>query len=211
MTNTPAQAIAKAKTISTGYKGLCLAFVRTCYGIPARSASAAGAWNAARTRHKTTSTAGIPAGAPVFFTIPGNPYGHVALYLGNGLFRSNYSAKSTVITASLNHAVFRGMKMLGWTEDLNGVAIKGLTSKPAAGGSSGAVVFKRGSTGSAVKAWQLSMNKVFPAYANFAGDGAYGDYSVQVTKEFQRRAGLARAGVVDAATAKAMRKNGVTV
>lgn len=121
MALTPTQAIAKSKTIKKGYVGLCLVFVRNCYNIGSRYPSAAQAWNGARKKHETSSLANVPNGAPVFFSVPGNPYGHVALYLGDGLFRTNYSAKGTVITASLSHPVFNTMKMLGWSEDLNGV------------------------------------------------------------------------------------------
>lgn len=62
-----------------------------------------------------------------------------------------------------------------------------------------------------IKTWQLSMNKVFPSYANFAGDGLFGDYSEAVTKEFQGRVGLKKTGMLDEPTKKAMRKHGVTV
>lgn len=62
-----------------------------------------------------------------------------------------------------------------------------------------------------IKDWQLSMNKVFPSYANFAGDGLFGSYSESVTKEFQGRAGLKKTGKLDESTKKAMRKYGVSV
>lgn len=124
---TIAQAIAWSKTQKSGFKGLCLVFVRSCYGIDVLFPSAAAAWAGAKKKHHTNSLANVPVGAPVFFHIPTNAYGHVALYLGGGLFRTNYSAKGTVITAGLDHAVFRGMTMLGWSEDLNGVTIDELT------------------------------------------------------------------------------------
>lgn len=188
------KAVAKSKTITKGYVGLCLMFVRVCFNIPVKWPSAASAWANAKFKHVTSSLSGIPVGAPVFFSIPGNKYGHVALYLGSGKFRTNYSAKGTVVTADLDDAVFRGMKMLGWSEDLNGVKISGLT------------------TGSAsIRKWQLSMNKVFPSYANFAGDGLYESYSEDVTKEFQSRVGISKTGKLDEPTKKAMRKHGVTI
>jgi len=62
-----------------------------------------------------------------------------------------------------------------------------------------------------IKTWQLSMNKVFPSYANFAGDGLFEGYSEAVTKEFQGRVGLRKTGMLDEPTKKAMRKHGVTV
>lgn len=62
-----------------------------------------------------------------------------------------------------------------------------------------------------IRDWQLSMNKVFPTYAEFAGDGEYGSYSVRVTREFQRRAKLPVTGKLDSPTKKAMRKYGVKI
>lgn len=193
MANTPAQAIAKSKTITKGYKGLCLVFVRTCYGIGVKYPSAIAAWKGSKKRR----TSAPPAGAPVFFTIPGNPYGHVALYLGGGKYRTNYSAKGTVITAALDHPVFAGMTKLGWTEDLNGVELDLNTA--------GAGYSKE------IETWQRSMNATFPAYADFAVDGKYESYSQSVTKEFQSRVGLKRTGKLDAPTRTAMRKHGVKI
>lgn len=192
------KAIEKSLTIKKGYKGLCLQFVRTCFNIPAKYPSAADAWANAKDRIITSSVSGIPEGAPVFFSIPGNKYGHVALYLGDGKFRTNYSAKGTVITATLNHAVFRGMRMLGWSRDLNGVKIPELGK--------GGVAYDKD-----IASWQASMNKVFPSYANFAVDGKFESYSAAVTREFQGRVGIKRTGKLDAATKKHMRKYGVNI
>lgn len=199
MVNSATQAIAKAKSITKGYKGLCLVFVRTCYGIGAKYPSAASAWANAKDKHHGSSLGDVPIGAPVFFSAP-TPYGHVAIYLGGGKFRTNYSAKGTVITANLDHAVFKGMKVLGWSGDLNGVDLK--LEK---GGNTAGVL----DTPAKVGAWQKSMNKVFPSYSNFAVDNSYDGYSKSVTKEFQRRTGLKQSGIVDQATAREMRKFGV--
>lgn len=201
MANSPTKAIAKAKSITKGYVGLCLQFVRTCYAIPAKYPSAASAWSNAKKRHKTSSLSDVPIGAPVFFD-SASPYGHVAIYLGSGKFRTNYSAKGTVVTADLNDAVFRGMRMLGWSEDLNGVSIKFEKS----GNTAGIL-----DTPAKVGKWQKSMNKIFPSYANFAVDNDYGDYSRKVTREFQRRTGLVQDGIVGQVTAREMRKFGVEV
>lgn len=192
MANTPSQAIAKSKTITKGYKGLCLVFVRTCYGIGMKYPSAIEAWKGSKKRR----TSAPPVGAPVFFTIPGNPYGHVALYLGDGQYRTNYSAKGTVITATLSHAVFRGMKKLGWTEDLNGVDLD---------------LAKGVQYSAEIETWQRSMNQTFPAYADFAIDGKYEDYSAKVTKEFQTRVGIKTTGKLDSTTKIYMRRYGVNI
>lgn len=67
-------------------------------------------------------------------------------------------------------------------------------------------------TGSkSIKDWQLSMNKVFPSYANFAGDGKYGPYSESVTREFQGRVGIKVTGKLDATTKTKMRSYGVKI
>ena len=124
MVNTNLQAVKKALGIKAGYKGLCLVFVRTCYGINAMYPSAAAAWKNASDKHATKDLADVPTGAPVFFSVPSNPYDHVAIYLGGGNFRTNYSARGTVITARLGDPVFRTMTMLGWAGDLNGVKLK---------------------------------------------------------------------------------------
>ena len=60
------------------------------------------------------------------------------------------------------------------------------------------LVLSKGDTGAKVKALQAGLNKTFPAYSKFTsnGDGKYGDYTVQVVKEFQRRTGLKADGVV---------------
>lgn len=192
------QAIKKANSIEKGYKGLCLQFVRTCFNIPMKYPSAADAWANAEKKTVTSSVNGIPVGAPVFFSIPGNRYGHVAIYLGGGKFRTNYSAKGTVITATLNHAVFRGMRMLGWSRDLNGVNIPEL-------GEGGTAYDKD------IAEWQASMNKVFPSYSNFKVDGKFESYSAAVTREFQGRVGIKRTGKLDANTKKHMRKYGVKI
>ena len=194
--NSPAAAVKKAKSITSGYKGLCLVFVRTCYGVGAKFPSAADAWAGAKVKHSASSTTQLPVGAPVFFSVPGNKYGHVALYLGNGLFRTNYSAKGTVITAGLTHPVFSTMKMLGWVEDLNGAHLSGLAPVKSDG---------------RIAKWQRSMNTVFPSYANFAVDGEFGPYSEQVTRTFQQRAGIKVTGQLDALTVKTMRKYGVKI
>lgn len=194
MANSPAKAVKVANSIVKGYKGLCLVFVRTCYGINAKYPSAIKAWENAEKRHVTKSLGSVPIGAPVFFSSTATVYGHVAIYLGNGKFRTNYSAKGIVITAPLSHPVFAGMTMLGWTEDINDVEIEFDSEFDPK-----------------IKAWQLSMNRVFPAYADFAGDGKFESYSVKVTKEFQRRSKLKQTGKLDAPTVKAMRANGVKI
>lgn len=70
-------------------------------------------------------------------------------------------------------------------------------------------VLSKGSTGAQVKSLQQGMNRVFPSYANFSVDSRYGDYTVSVVKEFQRRSGLTPDGVVGPITRAALIKAGV--
>jgi hypothetical protein len=47
-----------------------------------------------------------------------------------------------------------------------------------------------GNTGEPVKRAQTWFNKMFPAYSKLVVDGAYGDATTAVVKEFQRRSGI---------------------
>jgi hypothetical protein len=136
MASTPAHAIAKSLTITKGYVGLCLVFVRTCFGIAAKYPTATAGWNNAAKKHPTSSTANIPAGVPIWFRVPGLSAGHVALYLGGGKCRMNVSHKGTVETVTVDwYLKFSKGTLLGWTEDINGVTVytppKSSAPKPA--------------------------------------------------------------------------------
>lgn len=133
MVNSPTQALAKANSITKGYGGLCLQFVRVCYNIGAKYPSAISAWNNASHKHATSSTAGIPLGVPIFFS--GSKYGHVAIYAGNGNMRTTNSATNRIHTMSVASWTRAGYKLLGWTEDLNGVRF--MTAGGGSGGSGG--------------------------------------------------------------------------
>jgi hypothetical protein len=127
MTATPAQAVAKSLSITTGYNNLCLMFVRVCYGIAAKYESAKEAWSKATKRHATPTTAGIPVGAPIFFSHPKSKYGHVAIYLGGGLMRTTNSAVGHPVTQRVDlWTSSYGYTLLGWLGDLNGITITGL-------------------------------------------------------------------------------------
>ena len=140
--NTPQQAIAKANTITTGYGGYCLKFVQDCYNAKAVEPSAIAAWNNSRHRHPTTSLAGIPVGAPIYFS-GGGPYGHVAIYLGNGMMRTTNSTDNRIHTdpVSLWTGSY-GYTLLGWTEDIENQTIPGLTTNTGSQAASGPIVVK---------------------------------------------------------------------
>lgn len=123
MPRTPAAAIAASKSITVGYGGMCLAFVRTAFGVAPKYASAIAAWNAARYKHRTTNPNALPAGVPGFMTHPRSTYQHVFLSLGGGLMRTTNSITNRIQTVSIQSWLNNGWTLLGWTEDLNGVRV----------------------------------------------------------------------------------------
>lgn len=129
MTYSPSRAIATANGITTGYGGMCLMFCRVAYGVNKGTyPSAAAAWNASPTKHATNSLNGIPTGAPLYFSQSGNQYGHVAIYLGGGMMRTTNSADNRIHTDPVSKWQSWGYQLLGWTEDIDGAHIDGLTT-----------------------------------------------------------------------------------
>lgn len=124
---TPAQAIAKANSIHSGYAGMCLKFVQDCYNAAARFPSALAAWQGSTSRHALGgSVSGVPQGAPLYMT-DGNPNGHVAIYLGGGRMRTTNSADGRIHTDPVSLWTGRyGYRLQGWTDDIEGQAIPGL-------------------------------------------------------------------------------------
>lgn len=80
--------------------------------------------------------------------------------------------------------------------------VKVVTAKPTP-------TLRRGSTGAHVKALQAGLNRAFPAYSHLAVDGQYGPATEVVVKEFQRRCGLSRDGVVGPNTRAVLNKYGI--
>lgn len=105
--NTPAQAIETAKSMvgDQNYGNMCLALVSAFYGYSsagiASAQDAAGVISAAGMMH--TDMEDIPVGALIWYDgLPsGNPYGHVAMYAGDGQIYSN-GASTGVGTMSIN-------------------------------------------------------------------------------------------------------------
>lgn len=227
--HTPAQIVRNALAITTGYGGLCLKFTRTCANIPAVHGSAKHAWAAAV--HTHAGYADAPAGAFLFMSHPNSKHGHVAVYLGDGTMRTTNSRTGRIHTDKVSAWVRGNYTVQGWSEDLNGVRVPGLTpvvrggggggtstsssssstsgSTTASGGGAGGGVLRRGSTGAAVRRLQRSLNAVFPAYSKLAVDGSYGPLTAGVVAEFQRRAGVPVTGDVDASTQQALARHGV--
>ncbi len=108
-------------TGSTAWYRLCLGFVSTAYGGTFAgyysAATAATAVTAAGGMHNT-SLADTPRGALLWWgPTPRNPYGHVALYAGNGLVISNdVTGRGTIGTVPFEwFATHWGHPYLGWS------------------------------------------------------------------------------------------------
>ena len=132
MTNSVAVAIKKANAITKGYGGYCLKFVQDCYGAIARDASALVAWNRSKYQHKINNIgelSAVPVGAPLFMNRTGSEYGHVAIYLGNGLMRTTNSATNKISTVRVESWIKSGYYLLGWTSDIEGQLIPDFANK----------------------------------------------------------------------------------
>lgn len=115
----------EARQPSRNWQNLCLQFVRSCFGVPARYPSAASAWEHATAKHHTTDAGSIPALVPVWWGGGSHGYGHVALSTGHGLcFSTDIKQRGHVdhVPIALIHARW-GLPLLGWSEDINGVTV----------------------------------------------------------------------------------------
>lgn len=110
-----------------GWKGQCLRFCRTMYGIPMVYGSAIQAWSNAKFKH----TGGVPPrGSFIFWRI--GQYGHIAISDGNGYcISTDINGAGTVGRVTISTIKSRwGAIYLGWTEDVNGVRLAEFTPKP---------------------------------------------------------------------------------
>ncbi len=132
---TGSKAIAWAKTQtsnpSRSWHNLCLMFVRSCFGVPAREPNAKRAWETARKQHKTTDADSIPAGVPVFWKTRTANW-HIALSVGGGYcYSSDVGGRGKIGKIGID-ALSRawGATLLGWSEDVNGVTVYTPLAKP---------------------------------------------------------------------------------
>lgn len=114
---------AKAPLPRKGLGGLCLQFTRQAHNVAPKYGYARLAWQQAKKKHRTSSTAQIPVGVPIFMDKPGSRYGHVALYAGNGRMYTTRASTNQTHLDPVALWVSWGWKLLGWTEDLNGVTV----------------------------------------------------------------------------------------
>jgi hypothetical protein len=101
--------------------GMCLRFVRTCYKVDSKYASAAIAWSKTRYRHSSVP----PKGVPVWWTGGTRGFGHVAISDGGGyVISTDTGGKGRVGRTSIRHITNAWSQTYrGWTEDINGVRV----------------------------------------------------------------------------------------
>lgn len=126
---TPTAAVAYAQQhLTTGYNGLCLAHVQDAYGAKAVDSSAIAAWNNSPYKHHLSDLAAAPYGAPVYWSQPGNPYGHIALHLtGDQMYTTDSAAGHPHVASMSEWQRLYGYQPLGWTEDIERQMIPGLS------------------------------------------------------------------------------------
>lgn len=123
----------------TEHSGMCERFTRTCFGFPARFASAKLAYQASKAAGAIHTDTNPPAGVPVFWDIltgVNAPYDHVAVSVGGGYCVSTSAGPGRTVAkvkiADLTRAW--GMRYLGWAEWYHGQRVY---TPPAKGSASG--------------------------------------------------------------------------
>lgn len=109
----------------TEWRGWCLVFVRSCYGVGAHYPSAAEAWRGAKFKHRVADGDRVPRGVPYFWTGGSRGFGHVVISVGGGLCWSNdIKVDGGISLVRIDEITRRwGQKPEGWTEDLNTVRV----------------------------------------------------------------------------------------
>lgn len=72
-------------------------------------------------------------------------------------------------------------------------------------------LLEKGFKGASVGALQRGLNRVFPAYSRLIVDGIYGDRTMSVVAEFQRRSGIMADGIVGPVTRRELAKYNINV
>lgn len=115
------EAIATAESMvgNWGYDNMCLSLVATFYGYT--SAGVVGAQQAAdeitAAGQMNTDLSDIPVGALIWYdgTPVGNPYGHVAMYAGDGMVYSNGAPTGVGLIPLHEPADGWGEPIIGWS------------------------------------------------------------------------------------------------
>lgn len=188
-------AVASVLNLTRGYGGLCLKWVRLVFGVPAKAATALGAWNAADLKVYDRTP---PKGVPVFLTAGTNGAGHVCYSRGGGKVRSTDDRRSNRIfnttIAWLEQAWHR--KLLGYTLDLNGHLVSPKVTKTLRRGAEGdQVVFLQG---------RLKWAGFKPGRL----DGSFGPSVDDAVRAFQKKHKLTVDGIVGPKTRAALNRVG---
>lgn len=181
--------------------GLCLVFVRSCFGVDARFPSAAAAWDGAKHKHRETDGAKVPRGVPYFWTGGSQGFGHVVLSAGGGLCWSNDISGAGLISLVKINEITRAWRQTpqGWTEDINGVRIWKPPHLPVVDHSDLMRAFEidpgrpgtAGTKGSIIDVRRVERALSRKGYldARFR-DGSYGTATVEAMRRFQQDHGM---------------------
>lgn len=197
------------------WKGLCLAFVRTCWGFPPTGIFDANeAWRMT-VRKRTRGTP--PPGAPIFWAV--GKHGHIALSAGDGRCYSNDIRRSGRIDLVPISEITRkwGARYRGWSEDYVG------TTLPLRGGAGGGVGGGVGGGGRPPTRRTVDLSRLITAAqldpkrpqggttkgsvghvrivetalqaegllsSRFSGDGSFGSLTVKAYAKWQRKCGF---------------------
>ena len=121
MARTPSQAVAYANRQGRWKSGMCLQFVRTCFGVGSRYGSASIGWRNTKYRHTSVP----PPGVPVWWTGGSRGFGHIAISVGGGYVRStDFPGAGGVGKVAIRTLTRRWRQTYrGWSEDINGVRV----------------------------------------------------------------------------------------
>lgn len=109
----------EANSKQGGWYRRCQNFVGQCYGHSSSGyASARIAWRSIPASRKHPGNRTPPTGALLYYDTPNNPYGHVALYMGNALLASNDYTVRDQIRVTPAGDIERAWRAtyLGWAE-----------------------------------------------------------------------------------------------
>ncbi len=199
----------------TEWNGLCLVFVRSCYGIAAHFPSAAAAWHGAERKHRQRDGDKVPRGVPYFWTGGSQGFGHVVITVGGGLCWSNDIKVTGGISLTRINDITRrwGQSPQGWTEDLNTVRVwrkpdppvvdlsdllRAFRHDPARAGDEGTDKSRRD-----VRRLEQALARAGYLDSQFV-EGSYGTRTVEAMRRFQRDHGFDGDGEPTLRTVKAI-------
>lgn len=181
----------------TEWRGLCLVFVRSCFGVDRNYRSAAAAWEGARFKHRETDGRKVPRGVPYFWTGGSQGFGHIVISAGGGMCWSNdINVNGGISLVPINDITARWRQTpQGWTEDLNGVRVWEPPRPPLVDLSDLERAFRQdparpgdeGTNGARidVRRFERALSKKGYLDARYI-DGSYGTKTVEGMKRFQR-------------------------